>query len=61
MDPTDTDLNRILVAKQRRRAQLAAKTFPEKIRLLVALQKMLAPLERARGRHVRVWEIEELP
>ena len=46
-----------IAAKALRRRELAAKSFPEKIRMLVALQKMLAPIERKRGRNVHVWEI----
>jgi hypothetical protein len=53
-----TEMKEIIAAKKRRRQQLARESFPEKIRKLVELQKMLAPLERKRGRNVRVWEID---
>jgi hypothetical protein len=50
-------MKEIIDAKARRRRKLAAKSFPEKIRMLVALQKMLAPIERKRGRDVHVWDL----
>jgi hypothetical protein len=59
MDVLNTELEQILAAKKKRRLELSRKAFPEKIRMLVELQKMLAPLERRRGRNVRVWEIED--
>jgi len=51
-------MEKIIAAKKRRRQSLAQESFPEKIRKLVQLQKMLAPLERKRGRKVRVWKID---
>ena len=51
------EMEKIVAAKARRRRELAAMSFPEKIRMLVALQKMLAPIERKRGREVHVWDI----
>ena len=55
-----TEMEKIVAAKARRRQQLAQKSFPEKIRMLVELQKLLAPIEQARGRNVRVWEIHQI-
>jgi len=49
------EVERLFAAKERRRQHLAALPFPEKIRLVVRLQRMAAPILRARGRAVRVW------
>lgn len=53
----NAEIDRIIVAKERRRKDLAALSFPEKIAIIVQLQKMLAPILRGRGRDVRVWQI----
>jgi len=58
MDPRDVELTRLLAAKERRRLKLAALPFPDKVRIVVRLQQMVAPVLRARGRAVRVWAIE---
>lgn len=52
------DLERILAEKQARRQRLAALPFPEKIRTLVKLQAMTAPIQRAKGSTVRIWPLE---
>lgn len=49
---------RLLAAKEQRRRKLAELPFPEKVRAVVQLQRMVAPILRARGRQVRVWNIE---
>lgn len=49
------ELQRILAAKERRRRELAALSFPEKIEIVIALQQMAAPMERQKGRTGRVW------
>lgn len=46
--------------KEQRRVRLAAMPFHEKVRAVVQMQKRSAPLLRARGRHVRIWELEAL-
>ena len=48
---------RLFRAKERRREALARLPFPEKVRAVVELQKMAAPILRARGRDVKPWEI----
>ena len=55
------EIVRLLVAKEQRRRQLAALPFPHKVRLVVQLQQMVAPILRARGRSVRVWTMETGP
>jgi hypothetical protein len=52
------DLEKLLAEKQARRQWLAALPFPEKIRALVRLQAMAAPIQRAKGRTVRIWPLE---
>ena len=52
------DIARLLAAKNQRRQQLAALPFPHKVRLVVRLQQMVAPILRARGRSVRVWPLD---
>jgi hypothetical protein len=52
------EVTRMLAAKEQRRRKLAGLPFPEKVRAVVQLQRMVAPILRARGRKVRVWNIE---
>jgi hypothetical protein len=58
MDHLNPEIARLFAAKQRRRARLAAQPFPEKVRAVVQMQRMAAPVLRARGKKVRVWELE---
>ncbi len=51
------ELERIIAAKEKRRRDLAMLSFPEKVAIVVQLQKMVAPILRGRGREVRVWQI----
>ena len=51
------EIARLIAAKEQRRRQLAALSFPDKVRIVVQLQHMTAPILRARGRSVRVWQI----
>jgi len=55
---TNPEITRLFAAKEERRRRLAALPFPEKVRAVVRLQQMAAPLRLARGKSVRVWEIE---
>jgi hypothetical protein len=52
------EIQRLFDAKEARRRELALLPFPEKVRLVVELQKMTAPVYRARGRNVREWVIK---
>ena len=52
------EIAELFAAKETRRRALAALPFPEKVRLVLRSQKMAAPLFRARGKQVRVWETE---
>ena len=62
MDPVDTvtpEVARLFAAKEARRHHLARQPFPEKVRAVVRLQEMAAPLLRARGHNVRVWQTDD--
>lgn len=48
-------VNRLLQAKEERRHTLARAPFEEKIKMLIKLQEMAAPVLRARGITVRPW------
>ncbi len=61
MEPVETlnpEIARLFAAKEARRRKLAALPFPEKVKVVVRLQQMSAPIFLARGRPVRVWKIE---
>jgi len=58
MDSLTKEVTHLFEAKQRRRLALAGLSFPEKIRRVVQLQKIAAPLWRQRGLNPRVWLID---
>ena len=60
MDTLKPEIARLIAAKEQRRLKLAALPFVEKVRLVVQLQQMAAPVLRARGREVRVWAFDDL-
>ena len=51
------ELKRILEQKTARRQELARAPIHEKIRALIRLQEMSAPILQKRGRNVRPWRI----
>jgi hypothetical protein len=53
------EIAKLFSAKEARRRELAKLPFPEKVRAVVRLQEMVAPLLRARGRTVRVWTLDD--
>ena len=53
-------MTRIIAGKERRRLELAALPYEEKFRIIVEMQKWVAPLYRARGINVHIWG-EEVP
>ena len=55
MEPLKPQIRRLFAAKEARRRRLAALPFPEKVRVVVQLQQMAAPILRARGRRARLW------
>ncbi|MGH8564627.1 MAG: hypothetical protein ACREXW_11295 [Gammaproteobacteria bacterium] len=61
MDGLKDELTRILAAKEQRRRQLAAQSFPSKVRAVVRLQELAAPILALRGRRVHPWQIDRPP
>ena len=59
MDNLRPEIARLIAAKEQRRHELAALSFAEKVRVVVQLQQMVAPVLRARGRPVRVWALDD--
>jgi hypothetical protein len=59
MDALRPEITKLFVAKETRRRKLARLPFPEKVRAVVRLQEMAAPVLRARGRTVHVWMLDE--
>ena len=59
MDTLTPEIARLIAAKERRRRKLAALPFAEKVRLVIKLQQMAAPILKARGRSVKVWPLDE--
>jgi hypothetical protein len=58
MDDLTPEVSRLLAAKETRRRRLAALPFPDKVRIVLQLQAMAAPLWQTRGHRVRVWPVE---
>jgi len=54
MERLTPEIARLFAAKEERRHKLAALPFPEKVRAVVRMQEMAAPLLRARRRRIRV-------
>jgi hypothetical protein len=54
------DLNQILAGKERRRRELARLPIEDKLRAVVRLQEMAAPILKLRGKNVRCWKLEGL-
>ena len=59
MDALNPAIARLFAAKEARRHKLAALPFPEKVRALVRLQELAAPVLRAQGKIVRVWTLDD--
>lgn len=57
MDRLNSEIQRLFTAKEERRARLAALPFPEKVKAVIKMQQMAAPLFHARGKPVRIWEL----
>ncbi len=55
VDNLKPEIARLITAKEQRRQKLAALSFPEKVRIVVQLQEMAAPVLRARGRRAPIW------
>lgn len=57
MDRLKPEIEKLFRAKEQRRARLAALPFSEKVRAVLQMQCMVAPLLRARGKQVRIWTV----
>lgn len=60
MDRLKPEIEKLFYAKERRRARLVALPFHEKVRAVVTMQQMAAPVLRARGKQVRIWELRPI-
>lgn len=58
MESLTPEIARLLAAKEARRRKLTALPFPEKVRAVVRLQEMVAPILRSRECQVHVWKLE---
>ena len=54
----ERELKQLLAGKQRRRQHLARLPIEEKLRAVVRLQQMSAPILRQRGKLVRCWNLK---
>lgn len=54
----ESELSRLLAGKEARRAELAGRPIAEKIRAVIRLQELAAPILRQRGRIVRPWPLD---
>jgi hypothetical protein len=61
MDQLKAELDRIFAAKERRRKELAALPYPEKVKMVIRLQEMTAPILRMKGKTVQVWKTSQNP
>jgi hypothetical protein len=58
MDQLKPEIVRLFAAKLRRRARLARLSFSEKDQAVIQMQRMAASILRARGKKIRVWEMQ---
>jgi hypothetical protein len=58
MDKGLTARQAVVHGKEDRRRILRDLPFPEKVKIVVQLQRMAAPAMRARGIHVQPWRID---
>lgn len=59
MNAPQAALQAVLAAKQRRRHELAALPYEEKLRILLRLQQMGDVIRQTRGASARAWPIDE--
>lgn len=60
MEQIDPEIQKIFENKEKRRKELAALPWPEKVRILIQMQRMIVPLVRDRDPRACVWEIPGL-
>jgi hypothetical protein len=59
MEELDKMMERIFAEKEARRHELAALPWPEKVRRVVEMQKRVAPILKARGIEIMVWDLSD--
>ena len=59
MDIVNPEIQRLFEAKAMRRKQLSRMPFPEKVKAVVRMQEMAAPLLRQRGKAATIWRIAD--
>ncbi len=55
LDGVSPEIARIFAAKEQRRQDLARLPYPEKVQVVIELQKLAATILRARGNIVKPW------
>ncbi len=53
-----SEIDRLFKAHEQRRQRLADLPFPQKVRLVIQMQRMVEPILRARGRPIRIWQTD---
>ncbi len=61
MDSVKQAMDRSLLGKAERRLALASLPYEEKVRIVVKLQEIQAPILKSRGIDVKVWRISATP
>ncbi len=59
MDSVSVERARIYQNKALRRKELAALSWPEKVKIVIQMQKMIAPILKDRGIKAIIWREEE--
>lgn len=59
MEGLTFEMANLIESKEAQRKALAALPFPEKVRAVVALQKMVVPIVKKRNPRACVWRIDE--
>lgn len=57
MDPLEAEFWKAIEAKEKRRKELAALPYAEKLRILIRMQKMIYPIVKDRDPRACVWHI----
>jgi len=58
MESIKQAMDKALLRKEARRKALASLSFEEKVRIVVELQKIQAPILRSRGVEVKIWDLD---
>lgn len=58
MESIKQAMDKALLRKETRRKALASLSFEEKVRIVVELQKIQAPILRSRGVEVKIWDLD---